>query len=41
MKPSNSLENKIPSDKYWRYQLVCTKVQAESSLKPQREYNQD
>ena len=32
MRPSNNLENKIPSDAYWRVQLVCKKVQAYSSL---------
>ena len=28
MKPSNNVENKTPSDTYWRVQLVCKKVQA-------------
>ena len=41
MKPSNNLENKTISDAYWRFQLVCTKVQSHSSLEPQLEYNQD
>ena len=41
MKPSNNLENKTPSDTYWRVQLVCKKVQAHSSLEPPLEYNQD
>ena len=27
MKPSNNLENKIPSDTYWRVPLVFKKVQ--------------
>ena len=27
MRPSNNLENKTPSDTYWRVQLVCVKVQ--------------
>ena len=40
MKP-NKLENKTPSDNYWRVQLVCKKVQAHSSLEPPLEYNQD
>ena len=30
MKPSNNLENKTPSDTYWRIE----KVQAHSSLEP-------
>ena len=37
----NNLENKIPSDTYWRFQLVCTKVQAHSSSEPPLECNQD
>ena len=41
MRPSNNLENKTPSDKYWRVQLVCMKVQAHSSLEPPLKYNQD
>ena len=41
MKPSNNLENKTPSDTYWRVQLVYMKVQAHSSLEPPLEYNQD
>ena len=41
MKPSNNLENKTPSDTYWRVQLVWKKVQAHSSWEPQVEYNQD
>ena len=41
MKPSNNLENKAPSDTYWRVQLVCKKVQAHSFLEPPLEYNQD
>ena len=32
MKPSNNLENKTPSDTYWRVQLVWKKVQTHSSL---------
>ena len=28
MKPSNNLENKNPSDTYWRVQLVSGKLQA-------------
>ena len=32
--------NKIPSDTYWRVQLVCKKVQARSFLEPPMEYNQ-
>ena len=41
MGPSNNQENKIPSDIYWRVQLVCIKVQVQSSLEPPLEYNQD
>ena len=41
MKPSNNLENKTPSDIYWRVQLVCKKVQVHSSLESPLEYNQD
>ena len=41
MRPSNNLENKPPSDTYWRVQLVCRKVQAHSSLEPLLKYNQD
>ena len=41
MKPFNNLENKTPSDTYWRVLLVCKKVQAHSSLEPPLEYNQD
>ena len=41
MKPSNNLENKTPSETYWRVQLACKKVQAHSSLEAPLEYNQD
>ena len=41
MRPSNNLENKTPSDTYWRLQLVCKKVQARRSLEPPLEYHQD
>ena len=41
MRPSNNLENKTPSDTYWRVQLVCTKFQARNSLEPPLKYNQD
>ena len=41
MKPSNNLENKTPSDIYWRVQLACKEVPAHSSLEPPLEYNQD
>ena len=40
MRLSNNLEN-ILSEKYWRVQLVCMKVQVYSSLEPTLEYNQD
>ena len=39
MRPSNSLENKTLPDT--RAQLVCMKVQADSSLEPPLEYIQD
>ena len=41
MKPSNNLENKTPSDTYWRVQLKCKKVQVHSSVEPSVEYNLD
>ena len=41
MRLSNNLENKTPSDTYWRLQLVCKKVQARRSLEPPLEYHQD
>ena len=41
VKPSNNLENKTPSDTYWRVQLVCKNFQAHSSLEPPLEYNRD
>ena len=34
MKPYNNLDNKTLPDTYWRVQLVCKKVQANSSLEP-------
>ena len=40
MRPSNDLENKNLSDKYWRVQLVCMKVQVNISLEPPPEYNE-
>ena len=40
MMPFNNLENKIPSDTYWRAQLKCVKVQAHISSEPPLEYNQ-
>ena len=33
MKSCNNLENKTPSDTYWRVQLVCKKVQAHTNVK--------
>ena len=39
MRPSNVLENKIPSVAYWRVHLLCKKVQVHSSLEPPLEYN--
>ena len=41
MKLPNNLENKTPSDTYWRVQLVCKKIQANRFLEPPLEYNQD
>ena len=41
MRLSNNLENKTRSDMYWRVELVCMKVQAQTSLEPPLEYNQD
>ena len=40
MRTSNNLENKIPSDTYWRIHLVGMKVQVHSFLDPPLEYNQ-
>ena len=41
MKPSKNLENKTPSDTYWRVQLERKKLQANSSLESPLGYNQD
>ena len=41
IKPSHNLENKIPSSRYCRFQLVCVKVQIHSSLEPSLQYSQD
>ena len=42
MTPSNNLENTTLSDKYWRVLLLLfMKVQADSSLEPPLEHNQD
>ena len=41
MRHFNNLENKTLSDTYWRVQLVCMKVQANSSLDPPLEHNQE
>ena len=38
---SFDLEKRTPSDSCWRVQLVCEKVQDQSSLEPSLEYNQD
>ena len=40
MRPSNNLKNKTPSDKCWRVQRVCMKVQGHDSLEPSMKYNQ-
>ena len=39
MRPSINLENKAPSDKYGRVQLVCMQVRVHNSLGPPLEYN--
>ena len=41
MRTSKNLGNNIPSDTYWRVQLVFIKVQTYSSSRPPLEYNQD
>ena len=41
MRPSKNLENKIPSGTYRRGQLVCMKVQFNSSLEPPLNHGQD
>ena len=41
MTPSNNMENETPSETYWRVQLVCIKVQTQSSLEPPLEHNQN
>ena len=41
MRPSNNLQNKIPSDTNWRVQLDCVKFQAHKSLETPLENNQD
>ena len=41
MRASNNLENKTLSDKSYRVQLVCIKVQAHSSLQPSLESGPD
>ena len=41
MRPSNNLENKIPSDTYWRVQLTHMKVQIYSSLERKLDYSPD
>ena len=41
MRPFNNLENTIPSDTYWKVQLVFIKVHAHTSLDSPLEYNQD
>ena len=41
MKPSNNLENKTPSDTYWRVQPIWKEFQAYTSLEPPQECNQD
>ena len=41
MTPFNSLENKTPSDTFWKVQLVWMKLWAHSSLEQPLEYNQD
>ena len=41
MRPFNNLENKVPSDTYSRFQLVCIKIQVYISLEPSLVYSQD
>ena len=38
---SNNLEYNTLLDTYWRFQLVCIKVQFHNSLEPSPEYNQN
>ena len=38
---TSNLENKITSNTYWKYQLVCIRVQVHSFLEPWLEHNQD
>ena len=41
MRPSNNLENKTPSNTYWRVLLACMKVKVHISSEPPLEHNQD
>ena len=41
MRLSNNVEHKTTSDTYWRVQLVCMNLQAQSSLEAPLDYNQD
>ena len=41
MRPLKNMENKIPSDKCGRVQLICVEVQAHISSEPPEYYNQD
>ena len=41
MRPLKNMENKIPSDKCGRVQLICVEVQAHISSEPPQYYNQD
>ena len=41
MRPLNNPGNETPSGTYGRVQLVCKKVQLQSSLELPLEYNQD
>ena len=38
---SINLDEKIPSDKYWKGQLICMKVQTHSFPRPPLKYSQD
>ena len=40
MRPYNNLEDKIPSDIYWRVPLVCMQVHVHSFLEPLAIFNQ-
>ena len=41
MRSSSNLENKTPSNTYWRVLLACMKVKVQISSEPPLESNQD